>query len=763
MKGLTVLRTAATLAIVLLAAGAMPVPGADGRSGPRVVVLGFDGADHRLVEEWMDSGDLPNLARLRDTGVYSPLMPTNPPQTPVSWSSFATGLNPGRTEIFDFLKRVEGTYLPDFSMVTPTHRKVGFGRKNPLYLGVGGAAGLGLMVFLMSVFLRLRAGRALLAGLIVAAVLAGPGYVVFSRLLPQRTPWAENGRRGRAVWEIMAEAGMKATILRLPVTFPAPDLPGGYMLSGLGVPDMRGGIGTPTVYTTDAGRDPADNEFAIRVVMLDDGTLDEAGAFETDIQGPDNKPFYAYPIKMAGEEIESRTDRRRAERAMRESLDARGVPKILTLPLHISVDKDKATATVTVAGVPLTLEVGQWSEMVPFTFPVNWLVDRVQPVKGAARFHLMSVEPELNLYLAPVNFHPEFHPVPFTYPPTWSEKLEERFGIYKTIGWAIDTWTQSAGLADESLTLDDVAYTESHYARMMEALLEESESDLYVQIFTGPDRAAHMLWRLMDTGHPLHDPVRAAELKDALKIVYQQMDQIVGRALELIPEDALFIVCSDHGFASYRRGVNYNTWLVKNGFMNLSVPYYGETKTLEDLFHGGSFFENVDWSRTKAYAMGLGEIYINLEGREPQGIVRPGAEYEQVRDAIISGLEALVDPETGDKPVFKVYKREEMYSEFNAAIVPDLRPANNPNYRVEWQTALGGFTPEVITENDKQWSGDHCSLEPSFVKGILFMNRPVSLDGPRMVDMAPTMLAGVGVDPPPGLDGKSLLPAGSGR
>ena len=82
-----------------------------------------------------------------------------------------------------------------------------------------------------------------------------------------------------------------------------------------------------------------------------------------------------------------------------------------------------------------------------------------------------------------------------------------------------------------------------------------------------------------------------------------------------------------------------------------------------------------------------------MEGREPQGIVRPGAEYEQVRDAIISGLEARVDPETGDTPVLKVYQREEMYREFNAAIVPDLRPANNPNYRVEWQTALGGFTP----------------------------------------------------------------------
>jgi predicted AlkP superfamily phosphohydrolase/phosphomutase len=311
--------------------------------------------------------------------------------------------------------------------------------------------------------------------------------------------------------------------------------------------------------------------------------------------------------------------------------------------------------------------------------------------------------------------------------------------------------------------MEDVAYTEDRYAEMMEELLSESDSDLYVQIFTGPDRAAHMLWRLMDEEHPLHDPESKEEWGSALKSVYQQMDRIVGRALELIPDDTIFMVCSDHGFSSYRRGVNYNTWLVKNGFMTLSVPYYGEAKTLEDLFHGGSFFENVDWSRTKAYAMGLGEIYINLEGREPQGIVKPGAEYEQVREAIIQGLEALVDPETGEQPVYKVYRREEMYSQFNAAIVPDLRPANNMNYRVEWQTALGGFTPEVISDNLKPWSGDHCSLEPSFVKGVLFINRRIALTGPRMVDMAPTMLEAAGATVPQGLDGISLLTAEGGR
>jgi len=242
--------------------------------------------------------------------------------------------------------------------------------------------------------------------------------------------------------------------------------------------------------------------------------------------------------------------------------------------------------------------------------------------------------------------------------------------------------------------------------------------------------------------------------------VYRQMDRIVGRARAVAPPDAVFIVCSDHGFTSYRRGINYNTWLAKNGFMTLTSAYYGEQKTLDDLFHGGSFFENVDWSRTKAYALGLGEIYLNVEGREPQGIVRPGAEYDQVRAAIVTGLEGFTDPVTGEHPVHKVYTREEMYDGFNADVIPDLRPANNPNWRVEWQTALGGFTPEVVTENRKLWSGDHCSVEPEFVRGILFVNRPLASPNPRIVDLAPTLLTAAGVTPPAGLDGVTLLAPG---
>jgi predicted AlkP superfamily phosphohydrolase/phosphomutase len=214
------------------------------------------------------------------------------------------------------------------------------------------------------------------------------------------------------------------------------------------------------------------------------------------------------------------------------------------------------------------------------------------------------------------------------------------------------------------------------------------------------------------------------------------------------------MVCSDHGFTSYRRGINYNTWLVKNGFMTLRGS--GSTATLEKLFDTGDLFNNVDWSRTKAYAMGLGPIYINLAGREPQGIVSPGREYEEVRAEIISGLESYVDDKTGLHPVKKVYRREEMYPKFNLDVIPDLRPANDLNYRVSWQTTLGGVPAEIMEDNWKVWGADHCSVDPALVQGIFFANRKFDASAPSIMDLMPTILNALGVAVPTGVDGKVI-------
>ena len=286
-------------------------------------------------------------------------------------------------------------------------------------------------------------------------------------------------------------------------------------------------------------------------------------------------------------------------------------------------------------------------------------------------------------------------------------------------------------------------------------MLADGDSDLFVQIFYFTDRIGHMLWHHLDPAHPLYDPQKAPQFQREILEAYKRMDRIVGRARELVGPDTLFLICSDHGFSSYRRGVNYNNWLLEQGLLRLKDQPQ-ERATLEALFETRDLMNGYDWENTKAYSVGLGAIYINVMGREREGIVLPGPEYEAVRQQIIDGLEALRD-DNGAAPVTRVWKREEMYSDYRSDLIPDLRVSNSLGYRVSWQTTLGGFGQSVIEDNDRAWTGDHCSNDPSVVPGILFSNRLLSTETPSMLDLMPTILQALGVPLPEGLDGEPLL------
>jgi predicted AlkP superfamily phosphohydrolase/phosphomutase len=176
------------------------------------------------------------------------------------------------------------------------------------------------------------------------------------------------------------------------------------------------------------------------------------------------------------------------------------------------------------------------------------------------------------------------------------------------------------------------------------------------------------------------------------------------------------------------------------------------------LFGQGEFWPNVDWSRTKAYSMGLGEIYLNVRGREGQGIVAPGAEYEAVRNEIRSRIVSLVDPANGRRAVVNAYTREEIYGSFDAGVIPDLFVTNAEGYRVGWQGSLGVVTPDLFEDNRGVWSGDHCSVDPTVVPGILFANRPLPRDRtPHMADVPATLYSALGLVPPEKLDGVPLF------
>lgn len=744
MTHLSSVRRAAALVFVLATATAWA------QERPKVVVIGFDGADARLVEAWMDAGELPNLARLRAEGTYSPLAPTNPPQTPVSWSSFATGLNPGKTEIFDFLKRDPSNYLPDFALNSPSKRVFALGENNGVAAGVAIGALTFLVTLLLSLALRIPWSWRIVGAVVLGVAAGWPSGTVLGKVLPVEVPDAINHRKGATFWQLASEAGMSVRVIRVPTTFPAEAMEHGTMISGLGVPDMRERVGTPAYYTSDAGFRPGDNEFSLELIPLPA----RRGKIQTRIIGPRNLPFYEYVVERRTAGIEDPRERRDAARGVREELDAAGVERRIDLPM--TLEATDQSVTLTVSGQTRTLRVGEWSDWVILDFPVNWLVDRAQPLRGMTRFKLLALEPELQLYHQPINFHPDCHPIAFSWPPDYASQLAERFGLFKTIGWAIDTWSPSSGIGGDDLLVEDATYTVNMYQKVMEGLLGDRDVDLYVQIFYFTDRIGHILWRHLDTGHPLYDPQQAARFAPEVLRAYKKMDEIVGRARELAGPQATLIVCSDHGFSSFRRGVNLNTWLIRNGFM--TVKGEGEVKTLEDLFLTGDMFENVDWSRTKAYALGLGGIYVNLVGRERNGIVMPGAEYQEVVRQIRDGLEGLVDETTGERPITRVWTREEMYGEgFNPDLIPDLRAGNALNYRVSWQTTLGGGGRDVVEDNLKPWSADHCSNDPGVVPGILFSSRKLSAPNPQMTDLMPTILDALGLPVPPGLDGRSLL------
>jgi len=699
---------AAALASILILAAA-----ARAAEAPRVVILGFDGVDSQIVEEMLAKGQLPNLAALKANGGYSPLTPTIPAQTPVSWATFSTGLDPGGHEIFDFLKRDPANRIPTFAVAEEITVPFLFGKNTPMVLAAAGA-----LLFLLPALILFAKHRRLVSGvlLVLGAAAATGAFLAARAWLPQTRPSVRNNRRGPVFW---AEPGARpATVIRMPVTFPPESFDGGRMLSGLGVPDLSGRIGKPAYYTSDPFFGPREgNDFSVEIVRLESNT----GRQTVRIAGPPGRAF--------------------------------GREGTIDLPLTLTVP-DARDRLILEAGTGTRAELkpGEWSDWLLLGFRVNPLVT----IHGYARARLASVQPEIGLYLSPIQFDPSRLPPGFAIstPPAFAEELVKRFGRYKTMGWAIDTWSIQSGTLDEEAFLEDVRQTAEQERKILRGMLEE-KTRLLFHYFEFPDRVAHVFWRFRDPEHPSYDAKKAALYGDAVEKSYATMDAIVGETAKALGAGDVLIVLSDHGFATWRRSVNYNSWLVENGYLVLKGN--AKRQNLEALFSRGQFWEAVDWPRSKAYAMGLGDIYVNLRGREADGLVEPGAEYEALRRELSERLTALTDPKNGRRAVSRVFRREEVYRRFNPRLIPDLIVANLPGYRVSWQSSLGVPTENVFEDNKDVWSGDHCSLDPELVRGVFFSSRPFrAARVPGIADVTASVRALVGGAPVPDAAGQSL-------
>lgn len=685
----------------------------------RVIVLGFDGADPVLLEQWMDSGDLPHLARLRETGCYARLATTNPAESPVSWASFETGCNPGKTDIFDFLKRRPGTYFPEIALIGVESRPFLEGTKWARWATWGLPAICGLFLGLLPKLCRRRPPVVALFTLLGVTLGFGLGGWVCAAL-PAKITVPVSLRCGETFWEILGRNGIPCTVLNAPLCFPAQPFPHGKLLSGLGTPDLRQTWGAFSCFRDDIKRDEPTETGGkwIRVEFSGARAL-------TAIPGPRN-PFL---------------DRHEE----------------LSIPLHIERDSARGSVRIEAQGQAQMLRPGEWSKFFEFSFAFHSLLS----VHGIARFCLLSATEPFQLYLSPIQLHPKRPPptAAISYPHDFAAELAGHLGLFETLGWAIPTNPLKDDTLDEPAFLENLKFTEGNRRRMLFYGLEQPGWRCLVAIFMGPDRIQHMFWRFIDPEHSRYDAEEARKFAGCILDVYREMDDIVGKTLEThAGADTTLLVLSDHGFHSFRKGVNINTWLVKNGYMALT-PGCGEVyMRLEDLFDDrAGFFKNVDWQGTKAYSLGLGKIYLNVAGREPQGRVHPGEEYEMVRDDIIQKFLELRDPDTGCKVVRRCFKREEIYRGRYQEHPADIVVGFEPGYRVSWQTALGGVPGEVVEENRSKWSGDHCSVDPELTPGVFFCNRRFQTAKPGVMDIAPTVLHEFGLEPPEEMDGRPLV------
>lgn len=653
----------------------------------KVIILGFDGTEPKLVRKYMAEGYLPNLKKLQDAGTFTDLGTTNPPESPVAWASFATGANPGVHNIYDFLTRDTQTYLPNLGMVV---------QEPPKFLW---------------------------------------------KLIPIKMPKVEPMRKGTPFWVQAGRTGVRSTVLTVPLSFPPEEIPGGYVLAGLPLPDVRGTTGTFYYWATDlSDYEPGEMDGKLARLEFNGDTA------ATDIPGPVN-PI----LKQEQEDLKTiPKDQRSIEQQARyEELMQAGYKDIKA---DMTVQRIGGGVKITVQDQTIELKKRQWSDWVPVVFKVTPIVR----IHTMGQFFLIEDQPEVKIYLSPLNWDPRDPVLPITKPDGWSKDLVKEVGVYRTLGWAEATWPLNAERIDEQTFIDDAFVAMRDREKIMLNELKKKNWNLFISVYETTDRFQHMFYRLLDPRHPEYNAELAARYGNAIRDCYVHMDRIVGEAMQYADKDTMFIVVSDHGFHSFRKAVNINTWLVLNGYMKL-FGQDDKTYTLTDLFDKGQFWVNTDWTKTKAYAMGLGQIYINLQGREKNGIVQPGQEYEALQNELIEKLRALKDPETGEQVIVDVYRRDDIYHGQYVGNAPDLVVGFNDGYRVSWQTTLGGMPKNVIDENRKKWSGDHCSFDHTITPGMLFVNRKIDTATPNITDIAPTVYKYLNIPTSPDVDGKSLL------
>lgn len=627
----------------------------------RMIVLGVDGMDPVMLQGFMDDGIMPNFSKLAGQGSFMNLGTSVPPQSPVAWSNFITGMDSGGHGIFDFIALDRKAMVPYLSTA-----KVEKPNRGPLAIG------------------RWR--------------------------IPLASEKTLQMRDGLAFWEILEDRGISTSMFQIPANYP-PIETGGRAVSGMGTPDMRGTSGTFTFFTTDPSyKTGSVSGGDIQHVSVRNNTV------QGHIDGPPNPFLEGNPATRAG--------------------------------FTVHLDTVNPVALIRVGEEQVLLEAGEWSDWVTVDFN---FVSGLMSTEGMVRFLLKQTSPYLSLYASPVNIDPRDPAQPIATPAEYAYELAEEAGPFYTQEMPEDTKALSAHILtpDEFLAQSELVLDERR--RLLPAEMERFRhtdgSALLFFYFSSVDQRNHMLARQMDPTHPFHDKDTSPNLANAMRTTYQEIDSILGFVMQNMEQDTTLVVMSDHGFAPFRRQAHLNAWLEQNGYLALKDPENRDSY---------EWLQGIDWSRTRAFAVGLNSLYINVRGRERYGIV-PSAERAALAREIADRLKGWTDGPGGPQVVSQPLLREEIYHGPHVDEAPDILVGYARGYRASWATTSGEVPAGLLIDNDDEWSGDHC-MDARAVPGILLSNRPLKTNVPAdLSDLTVSILASFGVNPPDQMKGTSVF------
>jgi predicted AlkP superfamily phosphohydrolase/phosphomutase len=515
-------------------------------------------------------------------------------------------------------------------------------------------------------------------------------------------------RQGVPFWDFLDAAGVPTTFYDLPSNYPPSPSQHGHhrCLCGMGTPDMLGGLGTYQHFAEDAPPEGEDKGTGKRSrIVFEDETA------EAKLVGPENS-FLKTP----------------------HSVD---------VAFEVHRDQRANAAVIEIQGQKVLLKEGQWSRWitVQFEFGMPWFIPN-EKRSGICRFYLQRVSPPFRLYVSPINIDPSAPAVQISEPPSFVQDLARQRGPFYTTGFQEEYNARKNNVFDDDEYLRQADYVLQERLELFERAVDDYDDGVLFFYFSSSDLQSHIFWWDSDDEHPIRSPEEAQQAHAHVKHLYRRLDKAIGEVMDLYGSRATILVMSDHGFANFGRQFNLNLWLRELGYL---VPP-GCTSIMTD----------ADWSLTKAYGLGINGLYINLKGRERDGIVEPGKEAEELLSELKERLESVTDS-NGERVIRNVYRASEVYSGSATALAPDLIIGYSRGYRASWATCLGDLSDdEVLSKNDLAWSADHC-VDALEVPGVLFSNRPLRARGPALIDLAPSILAEFGLSAPSSMSGKTLF------